>query len=339
VGGGATAVENSSMSGERAKRAGETSPDAMGIDDAELARRKAFLELGDEDVRRLTALHATAHEYADGVIDEFYRHLLAFPDTAAYFRDPRTLGHVKGKQREYFLQLTSGEYGAAYVASRVAIGTVHQRINLPLKAYFGAYNFYVRAVAHRLLGRADVPPDVVETFLSLLKLIFLDINLALEAHVFQREQTIHAQQEMIRELSTPVLKVRDRLLIAPLIGVLDTPRARQLTAQLLRAIRDHRAKVVVLDITGVAVVDSAVANHLLQTVQASRLMGARVLITGISAEIAQTLVRIGVDFSQLETLGDLQEGIAEAERLLRVAPSAHEGIDADADTGAGAAEG
>ena len=120
----------------------------------------------------------------------------------------------------------------------------------------------------------------------------------------------------IRELSTPLLQVRDRLLIVPLIGMIDASRARQLTEQLLRSIRDNRAKVVVIDITGVAVVDSAVANHLLQAVQAARLMGATAIVTGISAEIAQTLVRIGVDLSKLDTLGDLQEGIAEAERLL-----------------------
>ena len=126
----------------------------------------------------------------------------------------------------------------------------------------------------------------------------------------------------IRELSTPLLQVRDRLLIVPLIGMIDASRARQLTEQLLRSIRDNRAKVVVIDITGVAVVDSAVANHLLQAVQAARLMGATAIVTGISAEIAQTLVRIGVDLSKLDTLGDLQEGIAEAERLLgyRVVP-------------------
>jgi rsbT co-antagonist protein RsbR len=134
--------------------------------------------------------------------------------------------------------------------------------------------------------------------------------------VQERERVIRQQQEAIRELSTPVLQVRERLLILPIIGVLDSQRARQLTEQLLRGIRSTRAKVVVIDITGVPTIDSTVANHLVQTVEASRLMGASVIITGLSSEIAQTLVTIGVDLSKVNAVGDLQGGIEEAERLL-----------------------
>ena len=134
--------------------------------------------------------------------------------------------------------------------------------------------------------------------------------------VQERERIIREQQEAIRELSTPVLQVRERLLILPIIGVIDPQRARQLTEQLLRGIRANRAKVVVIDITGVPAVDSTVANHLVQTVDASRLMGATVIVTGLSSEIAQTLVTIGVDLARMKTVGDLQGGIEEAERLL-----------------------
>jgi rsbT co-antagonist protein RsbR len=134
--------------------------------------------------------------------------------------------------------------------------------------------------------------------------------------VEERERIIRQQQEAIRELSTPVLQVRERLLILPIIGVLDSQRARQVTEQLLRGIRTNRAKVVVIDITGVPTIDSTVANHLVQTVEASRLMGASVIITGLSPEIAQTLVTIGVDLSKMNAVGDLQGGIEEAERVL-----------------------
>jgi rsbT co-antagonist protein RsbR len=140
--------------------------------------------------------------------------------------------------------------------------------------------------------------------------------------VQERERIIRQQQEAIRELSTPVLQVRERLLILPIIGVIDSQRARQLTEQLLRGIRTNRAKVVVIDITGVAAMDATVANHLVQTVEASRLLGATVIVTGLSPEIAQTLVTIGVDLGKMNTVGDLQGGIEEAERLLgyKVAP-------------------
>jgi rsbT co-antagonist protein RsbR len=133
--------------------------------------------------------------------------------------------------------------------------------------------------------------------------------------VEERERVINEQQKTMRELSTPVLQLRDRLLILPIIGVLDSARARQLTEQLLGAIRDNRATVVVIDITGVATIDRTVANHLVQTVEASRLMGARTILTGLSSEIAQTLVDLDVDLGMMKTVGDLQGGLEEAERL------------------------
>jgi rsbT co-antagonist protein RsbR len=134
--------------------------------------------------------------------------------------------------------------------------------------------------------------------------------------VEERERVIREQQDAIRELSTPVLQVRERLLILPIIGVLDAQRARQLTEQLLGAIQSGRAKVVVIDITGVATIDLTVANHIVQTVEAARLMGASAIITGLSSKIAQTLVDLGVDLSMMHTVGDLQGGLEEAERLI-----------------------
>jgi rsbT co-antagonist protein RsbR len=134
--------------------------------------------------------------------------------------------------------------------------------------------------------------------------------------VQERERIIRQQQEAIRELSTPVLPVRERLLILPIIGIIDPQRARQLTEQLLQGIRRNRAKVVVMDLTGVPSVDASVANHLVHTVEAARLLGADVIVTGLSPGLAQTLVTIGVDLGRIFTVGDLRGGLEEAERLL-----------------------
>jgi rsbT co-antagonist protein RsbR len=295
----------------------------IGLTPGEIVRRKAFLEFGEEDADRLTAVNALANEYADPVIDAFYDHLLSFDETAAFFRDPAVLERVKRLQKEYFLRLTAGDYEEEYVENRLSIGAVHERIGLPVESYLGMYNFYLRTVA-RHLGDAfpDQPERVQAIFQSLMKLVFLDIGLAIDTYVFRREQTIGQQQDAIRELSTPALQVRDRLLILPIIGVLDAGRSRQLTEGLLASIRTTRAKVVILDITGVPSVDTSVANHLIQTVEASRLMGATVVVTGLSAEVAQTLVTLGVDLSKLNAVGDLQGGLEVAERMLgyRVVP-------------------
>ena len=205
-----------------------------------------------------------------------------------------------------------------------------------------ALQAYARNLSERIIPRGVETHEVVGIVLLLrdvlarslfgkYKLDFALLNRVLDAYepaanriantvavgfVQERERIIRQQQEAIRELSTPVLQVRERLLILPIIGVVDAQRARQLTEQLLRGIRSNRAKVVVIDITGVPSVDSKVANHLVQTVEASRLLGATVIVTGLSSEIAQTLVTIGVDLAKMKTVGDLQGGIEEAERLL-----------------------
>jgi rsbT co-antagonist protein RsbR len=213
-----------------------------------------------------------------------------------------------------------------------------------------ALQAYARSLSERIIPRGVETDEVVGIVLLLRDVLarslfgkyqnnFNKLNHVLDAYepaanriastvavgfVRERERVISQQQEAIRELSTPVLQVRERLLILPIIGVVDPQRARQLTEQLLRGIRTNRARVVVIDITGVAAMDAAVANHLVQTVEASRLLGATVIVTGLSPEIAQTLVNIGVDLGKMRTMGDLQGGIEEAERSLgyKVLPAA-----------------
>ncbi len=207
---------------------------------------------------------------------------------------------------------------------------------------FEALQAYARNLSERIIPRGVETHEVVGIVLLLRDVLarslfakhqadFRKLNRILDAYepaanriantvavgfVQERERVIRQQQEAIRELSTPVLQVRERLLILPIIGVIDPQRARQLTEQLLRGIRTNRAKVIVIDITGVAAMDVTVANHLVQTVEASRLLGATVIVTGLSPEIAQTLVTIGVDLGKMNTVGDLQGGIEQAERLL-----------------------
>lgn len=156
--------------------------------------------------------------------------------------------------------------------------------------------------------------------LAALNSMHMALNIAIEgigqAYLNAKQEVIRSQEMAIRELSTPVLKVRDRLLIVPVIGIIDTQRARQVTESMLLAIRRERARAVVMDITGVPMVDSKVANHLVQSVEAARLMGSTVIVTGLSPDIAQTLVTLGADLPNVHTFGDLQTGLEEAEALL-----------------------
>ena len=136
-----------------------------------------------------------------------------------------------------------------------------------------------------------------------------ELRESLEKSARLQRQVIEAQKRAIQELSTPIIPIMDHIIVMPLIGSIDTLRARDITRSLLAGIREHRAKAVILDITGVAIVDSGVASHLNKTIQAARLKGARTIVTGISDAVAETIVDLGIDWSGIKTLSDLQTGL------------------------------
>jgi len=121
--------------------------------------------------------------------------------------------------------------------------------------------------------------------------------------------TIETQAAAIRELSTPIMDIWEDILLLPIVGVLDTRRSVELMSSLLSAVVEKKSKYVILDITGVEVVDTSTADYLIKVVRASRLIGARCVLTGLSPAIAQTLVQIGADLSSITTLRSLREGL------------------------------
>jgi rsbT co-antagonist protein RsbR len=139
-----------------------------------------------------------------------------------------------------------------------------------------------------------------------------------------REEVISEQGAQLLELSTPVVRVWDRVVAAPLVGTLDSARAQVVMESLLQAISDDRALVAILDITGVPTVDTLVAQHLLKTVAATRLMGADCIVSGIAPQTAQTMVQLGIDLSEVTTRASLADALALA--IARVAAHADRSI-------------
>jgi rsbT co-antagonist protein RsbR len=121
--------------------------------------------------------------------------------------------------------------------------------------------------------------------------------------------TIDQQRQTISELQTPVIQVWDRILALPIVGSLDTARTQEMNEALLQKIVDTGGEIVILDITAVPVVDTAVAKHLLETISAARLLGAEVLLVGISTRTAITLVHLGVDLSGVITRTTMAKGL------------------------------
>lgn len=284
---------------------------AMNLDRRHIDQRKALLHLDDGDVALLRQIDDLVGPDLDTIVDDLTRTLV--PEGAGSRHEDS-----RKRLREYFGELTNtNSVGEAFVERRLAmVDQLQDQVSSDVSWYLAAYLFYLQEVAKRLRDVPGGAQEMQHLQRVLAKVMFLDLGLAIDAYVFERDRTIRAQQREIQELSTPVLQLRQGLLILPVVGMLDARRAQQLTEQLLDAIRNRRGKVVVLDITGVAAVDSRVANHLIQTVDAARLMGASAIVTGVSPEVAQTLVGLGIDLGNVTTVADLQGGVDEADRLL-----------------------
>jgi rsbT co-antagonist protein RsbR len=171
---------------------------------------------------------------------------------------------------------------------------------------------------------ADSPSQLAQHMLHINQLLDAFALFTFETYAQSREELIREQSRAILELSTPVVSVWEDILAIPLVGSVDTARTQQIMESLLTRITETGSSIVIMDITGVPVVDTAVAKHLLQTVAAARLLGAEVIIVGISARIAQTLVHLGIDLSSVITRTSLAKGLEYAfartgQRVVRLA--------------------
>jgi rsbT co-antagonist protein RsbR len=278
---------------------------AMGLTTSEIDARKGYVGLTAEDAHALQRARNAVQGAIDPLVDGFFGYLAKLPEARGLITSPELLAAARRQKREHVLAMISGDYGATYVEQRVGLAQIYSRAGVEIAVFLGAYNHLIAAME-----------PLVGDHASLSKIACFDVGLIVDVLVHERERVIRVQSEAIRELSTPVLQLSERLLLMPIVGVVDTHRAQLVMESALTAIRSRRARVLVMDVTGVATVDSKVANHLLQTVAAAKLMGASVIVTGLSAEVAQSLVALGIDLHGIHAVGDLQGGLEDAERLL-----------------------
>ena len=289
----------------------------MNLTEQDIERRKRFVSLGREDLERIASIKDLVVQNAEELTASFFTVLAGIDEAQTLLSNREVVEHARRLKREHLVAMVQGDYGIPYVEQRLELGLVYSRARFDVRVFLGAFHHLLRQIGALIFKQFERSPiDGFEAFMSLKKVAFFDIALIVDVLVSERQRVIRHQQEAIRELSTPVLQIRERLLLLPVIGVIDTQRARFLTEGLLKAIRANRAKVVVMDVTGVATIDSKVANHILQSVAAAKLMGATVIVTGLSSEVAQSLVALGIGLGTLNTVGDLQGGMEEAERLL-----------------------
>jgi rsbT co-antagonist protein RsbR len=278
------------------------------FDEAELRSRRAFCELTDDDLARLRSLRPFAQSHTAAIVNEFYDLLLSHDHTRKFFPDEATIRRVKRTQSEYFLGLFEGRCDLAYVEDRIRVGSAHERIGLAPQWYLGAYRRYLALLAKKL-DESLPPAEAAAAFDSIQKIVFFDVTIAIDTYIAANLQTIQRHQAALRELSTPVIRVYDRILLLPLVGAIDSLRAQQIMDTVLLRIVEEKAKAIIIDIAGVPVVDTKVADNLVKTTASVRLLGAQTILTGISAQVARTIVQLGVDVSTMHTRSRLQDGI------------------------------
>lgn len=277
------------------------------------------LRITAADRTALSAYWSFFDPIASDVNKELRESLLALPEWAPVLRQstPEQLDQQEREGRLRQQQAFVEGNWAPYLEDLRTQGSLYAKMGISFVAWYDIIAIYRELIRGKLLELWKQDPDRAELVGNgMNRVIDIAMSHLGEAYLAAKEQIITSQQEAIRELSMPVLQVRDRLLVVPLVGIVDSTRARALIEALLAAVRDRRARGVVIDVTGVPVVDTAVANHLVQACDAAGLMGTTVVITGISPMMAQTLVALGARLPAAETLVDLQEGIEYIERLL-----------------------
>ena len=282
--------------------------DRLKLGDKELESRRAFFEITDEDLKRLSSLRPFAEKHGDHIVDGLYELILGHAESRNFFPDEVAVKRVKKMQHRYFLGLFEGNCDRRYVEDRLRVGAAHEHIGLSPKWYIGAYGRYLRLLSDKMF--TEFPPaEAQSAYRSVHKIVAFDMALAIDTYIAANLETVARHQAAIRELSTPVIRMYHRVLLLPIVGTIDSHRAQQIMETLLTRVVDEQAKAVIVDIQGVGVVDTKVADHLLKTTAAVRLLGAETILTGISAQVARTFVQLGVDISTMHTRSRLADGV------------------------------
>lgn len=271
-------------------------------------------------MRRVWRVYDAAH---DEIQEAFRESLAAHPEFGPLVRDtPPDNEQDRISHALLGGALDRGEWEAYWDNVRMqAAGYANAEISL--SSWIELIHLVRDDVLDRIVAarRATADSDgLVDDLLADIKAVdrWLDDTTAVFAQAFvsANEQVIARQQQAIRQLSTPVLQLRPGLLLLPIVGVLDGERLEQLRVGLLEGIRNRRAAVVVLDVTGVPQIDDIATHELIAAVASAHMMGAAVIVSGLSAEIAGTLVNARIDLGRVTSVGDLESGIEMAESVI-----------------------
>lgn len=247
-------------------------------------------------------------------IELFYEWLPSQPEFHELFTSDESIQRVKELQVDYWTDFFRGVVDDAYLARRRGVGEVHARIGLSLPAYFAAMNLMLENFCEGQEAQKLALEDRAATVRAVTKQIHLDTALVVETFSRLTTETITEQSRSLIAMSTPVTAIWRDVLLLPIVGIVDSKRSQEIMSAMLSKISEAQAKVIILDIAGVAVVDTAVANHLIKITKATKLMGCECTISGVSPAIAQTIVELGINVGEIRTTATLRDALEAAFR-------------------------
>lgn len=281
-----------------------------------------------ENIRRAGGLIVP---HIDEFVDRWYVWLRSQPEYLQFFPDSDNQQRVSKLQTRHWEEFFAAEVNDFYVQRRMHVGAVHAHIELPNDIYFAgvskSFQMFIDILRSKNLERAEE----MDLLLSINKLLKLDTFLVIDTISRIARERIADHSRAMLEMSTPVTPIWEGILLLPLVGIIDTTRTNEIMNKTLTKIAESRAKVFVLDISGVGSVDTSVANQLIKITKATRLMGCESIISGVSPSIARTMVELGVSIGEVRTTATLRDafelalravGMVEAGNTAAVAPTA-----------------
>ena len=272
----------------------------------------ALFEIGERELERIRELREPMMKNMERMVKEWYAWLEQHPEYDEFFSDKKVLEKVKKIHHSYWDAFFSGVIDKEYLELRKRLGITHARIGLPLDIYFAGSDHWV-SLFIGVIDSLDLNlEDYKEARRAINKVTHMDMTISVQSYGHLINETIAAQSKTLLEMSTPVTKIWNGILLLPVVGIIDSKRAQDIMNATLSKIAETQARSFILDISGVAVVDTAVANHLIKITKATRLMGCESTISGVSPAIAQTIVDLGIDVGKIKTTSNMRDALAES---------------------------
>ncbi len=272
-------------------------------------------DISTGDLDQLKSIGTVVESHLDEIIEAFYVWLRGLSEFEHFFTDDHIVNRVMELQRIYWREFFQEERNEEYIEKRRLIGETHARIGLPLGLYCASMNKMHYILVARLTsnGSDDTTTEILTKFMN------LDVAIVIETYSNVVSEAVSAQSRALMEMSTPVTQIWKGILMLPVVGIIDSKRAQEIMATTLSKISETQAQVFIMDISGVAVVDTQVANHMIQITKATRLMGCESTISGLSPSIAETIVQLGIDVGKVKTTATLKDALSSAFRRIGLA--------------------